>query len=180
MPSKKRLAISIKQPEQPKFFTDRNLGSSKLALQLRDAGFDITVHDDIYQETERDPWIFYQRGKQGMVVITSDREFMKFFPHMAAIELGRTKVIAFTHNNFNSDVRGKAFIKARRRILAAASRYKDKSFIAVVGMEGTFRIVDDSPRPNRKQCDGRDWDSYERVCSAEGRLFLIHKQEDTA
>lgn len=56
---------------------------------------------------------FYHSGKQGTIVVTADKDFMKSFPHMAAISLGKTTVIAFTSNTYNSEVRGRAFINAK-------------------------------------------------------------------
>jgi hypothetical protein len=150
------------------------LGSVLLPKQLREAGLDITVHDDIYQPTERDPWIFYDRGKRGFIVITSDTAFMKSFPHMAAIALARTTVLAFSHNNYKSDVRGRAFLKALPKIeKEIVEHQKDpgrKYFVAVVGMAGTLTVRAESPLPHRKTCDAKDWESYERVCQAEGIL----------
>jgi hypothetical protein len=141
---------------------------------LRDAGLHITVHDDIYQQTERDPWVFYDSGKRGLIVVTSDTAFMKSFPHMAAIALARTTVLAFSNNNYKSDVRGNAFIKARRLIEEELLRHerKRKNFIAVIGMNGTLNVRRESPLPHRKTCDPRDWASYERVCKAAGVLML--------
>jgi predicted nuclease of predicted toxin-antitoxin system len=140
----------------------------------------VVAHDSIYRQTARDPEIFYECGKKGWIVVTSDREFMKSFPHMAAVDLGGTKVIAFSQNNYNSEVRGRAFIKALARINKAIVASKKKSFIGIVGMDASFRVVEDSPKPNRKQCDQKDWDSYEQVCKAEGRLFLVVKQSVVA
>ncbi len=138
---------------------------------------DITVHDDVYQPTERDPWIFYDRGKRGFIVVTSDTAFMKSFPHMAAIALARTSVLAFSHNNYKSEVRGRAFLKALPRIEKEVARHQREHklnyFIAVVGMAGTFTVKAESPMPHRRTCDAKDWESYERVCQAEGVLALI-------
>ena len=135
---------------------------------------DITVHDDVYQQTERDPWIFYERGKLGFVVVTSDTAFMKSFPHMAAISLARTIVLAFSNNNYRSEVRGKAFLRALPRIEREIAKHRRKGthryFVAVIGMMGTFTIRAESPLPHRKICDAKDWESYERVCQEEGVL----------
>jgi hypothetical protein len=159
-----------------RYFLDRNLGSVFLPKQLREAGLDITVHDDIYQPTERDPWIFYERGKHGFVVVTSDTAFMKSFPHMAAIALARTTVLAFSHNNYKSVVRGRAFLTALPRIEREIARHrrelKGNYFIAVIGMAGTFTVKAESPLPHRRTCDAEDWASYERVCQVEGVLAL--------
>jgi hypothetical protein len=137
---------------------------------------DVTIHDDLYVQTERDPWIFYECGKHGFVVVTSDTEFMKSFPHMAAIALARTTVLAFSNNNYKSEVRGNAFLKALPRITAELSkrgkRKKDKYFVGIVGMTGTLTVRAEAPMPYRKTCDPKDWDSYARVCAAEGVLVL--------
>ena len=45
-------------------------------------------------------------------------------------------------------------------------------FVGVVGNKGTFRISAASPRPSRKLCDARDWESYEKVCKEAGVLAL--------
>jgi predicted nuclease of predicted toxin-antitoxin system len=117
VPSKKRSSISRRgRQRRTRYFIDRSLGSYYLPLQLRQANLDITVHDDVYPQTERDPLIFYQCGKKGLVVITSDTSFRKSFPHMAAIALGKTSVIAFSNNNYKSNVRGNAFLKALPQI----------------------------------------------------------------
>jgi hypothetical protein len=92
---------------------------------------------------------------------------------MAAVSLGRTTVIAFTQNNYKSEVRGNAFIKARKLIEKALRKHQGKKyFIGVVGMDASFRICDESPLPTRKTCDPKDWDSYEIVCKQEGVLAL--------
>jgi len=165
------------KPRKNRYFLDRNLGSVLLPKQLREAGLDITVHDDVYQPTERDPWIFYDRGKHGFVVVTSDTAFMKSFPHMAAIALARTTVLAFSHNNYKSDVRGRAFLKALPRVEREIARHqrepKRNYFIAVIGMAGTLTLKAESPLPHRRTCDAKDWESYARVCQAEGVLTLV-------
>lgn len=143
---------------------------------LRDAGLTVIAQDDVpeYQQTERDPWLFYQCGKQGKIAVTTDTRLLRAFPHMAAIFLARTTVIAFTHNNYNADVRGKAFVKALPEIESAirAHRKRKANFIALVGMQGTFRVLQEKPLPHRALCDARDWASFERVCAVEGVLAL--------
>lgn len=169
MRSKKQSDTS-KRRRQPSccFFLDRNLGSVDLPDRLRGQGVRIEIHDDFYQQKARDPWIFYECGKKGWIVVTSDKEFMKSFPHMAAIALGKTMVFAFSHNNYNSKVRSEAFITARPAIDRIIRGNRGKSLIATVGMTGTVSINNLNPRPTRKSCDPADWQSYVDVCRAEG------------
>jgi predicted nuclease of predicted toxin-antitoxin system len=149
---KRRSNTSRHKRHNHRFFLDRNLGAYELAKQLRNAGLDITVHDDIYARTERDPWIFYEQGKEGFIVVTTDKLFMKSFPHMAAIALGKTTVLYFSNNNWKSRVRGDAFLATLAAIMRAL-REPRKPFIASIGMGGTFSIVEEKPRPTRKKCD---------------------------
>jgi predicted nuclease of predicted toxin-antitoxin system len=181
VPSKKQSNIS-QRGRRPKtrFFLDRNLGSFLLPAQLRRAGLNTTIHDDLYVQTERDPWIFYECGRAGFVVLTSDTEFMKSFTHMAAIAVARTTVLAFSNNNYKSEVRGNAFLaalpKINKELSKRRTRQKNKYFIGIIGMHGTLAIRAESPLPHRKRCDSRDWESYERVCAAEG--LLAFRAED--
>jgi hypothetical protein len=125
------------------------------------------VHDEVYSRTERDPWIFYDQGKKDNIVITTDKAFAKFFPHMAAIALGKTTVLYFSKGDWLSGVRGEAFLKAKSKIFHALKRH-GSHFLACIGLTGTFTIVADKPRPSRKSCDALDWESYKRVCDSEG------------
>ncbi len=100
-------------------------------------------------------------------MITGDRKFMRSFPHMAAIALGRTTVIAFTAKNYNSMIRGRAMISARARIVRAL-RNNEAPFIGSVSADGAFNILETKPKPLRLQCNQLDWDSYRRALEAEG------------
>ena len=183
MQSKKRLSITRRRRKNC-YFLDRNLGRVFLPAQLRKAGLDITAQDDTEEfcQTTRDPWMFYMCGKRGMILVTSDLKFHKSFPHMAAVALGKTIIIAFTQNNYNSDVRGRAFLKALPQIedAIAEHRKKHRNFIGVVGMQGTFRVAQEKPLPHRATCDVRDWESYKRVCAEEGVLAFTPDLKGTA
>jgi hypothetical protein len=136
---------------------------------------DIVVHDDVYVQTERDPRIFYEAGIKRHVVITADKQFTKSFPHMAAIALAKTQVIAFAKNKGTSQQKGDALLKVRTDIEKAVREHKGQSFIGVVGIKGSFRVCDESPLPSRKTCEPADWESFERVCKAAGVLALAPK-----
>lgn len=174
---KRRSNTARQKRRKYRFFLDRNLGAYDLATQLRKADVDVTVHDAIYARTERDPWVFYNCGKDGFIVITSDKTFTRSFPHMAAIQLGRTTVLYFSNNNYKSQVRGEAFLAARTAIMRALKRHQGVPFIGSIGKDGAFTILDNAPRPLRKLCDARDWESYRRVCQSEGIEAHEYEQE---
>lgn len=122
---------------------------------------------------EQDPWAFYFCGKSGYCLITSDKSFLDHFTHMAAIQLGKTRVFAFTSGNENMHLRGKAFVKAKAKILRAI-KHHTAPFVASVGLSADVNIVDEKPMPTKKLCRPEHWESYLKVCKAEG--VEIHEQ----
>lgn len=167
------------------YFLDRNLGRVIFPGELRNAGLIVTAQDDTteFSQAERDPWMYYQCGKRRHVVVTTDQKFRRSFPHMAAIALGDTVVLAFTNNTYNAERRARAFLAVLSEIedeLRKRNRRKRWGFIGVIGISGTFRVDDDKPLPHRKLCDPRDWESYRRVCESEGVLALVPEQKKPA
>jgi len=92
---------------------------------------------------------------------------------MAAIQLGKTRVFAFTSGNENMHLRGKAFVKAKAKILRAIKHHA-APFVASVGLSADVNIVDEKPMPTKKLCHPEHWESYLKVCKAEG--VEIHEQ----
>lgn len=166
MPSKRRLNTPENPPPKYRFLLDRNLGARDLKEQLSREGLDITAHDDVFEKLERDPWIFYWAGKNEYVLVTADLKFKGLFTHQLAVALGKTAVLSFTGRTFNSDLRGKAFLRALPKIQRLL-RKQPRPFIATIQMSGEVRLDTPNPTPSRRKVDPRDWESYERVCAAE-------------
>lgn len=167
MPSKRRLTTLDNKPPEPKFFLDRNLGAYELKKRLLPYDIDVTAHDEKFGPIERDPWIFYWAGKNDYIMVTADLSFKKLFTHQAAITFGATAVFAFTGTTYNTDIRAAAFLKAWPKLLRILKR-QPRPFIATILRDGNINLDAADPRPSRKHIDPRDWESYERVCRAEG------------
>lgn len=146
---------------------DRNLGAHDLKNELVLNGLDVTVHDTLFAQQERDPWIFYWAGKNDYVLVTADLDFKRLFTHQAAITLGRTAVLSFTGSTYNSEIRAKAFLKAKSKIFRILKN-QPRPFIATIWLGGEIHLDNPNPSPNRNRVDRKDWESYERVCKAEG------------
>jgi len=159
--------------ESPIFALDENLGTTILPRYLKQAGFEMVTFETIGLRGEQDPWAFYFCGKNNYCLITSDKSFLDHFTHMAAIRLGKTRVFAFTSGSDNMHVRGKAFLKARAKILRAL-KHHEAPFVASVGLSGDVNVVDEKPMPTKKLCRPEHWESYLKVCKSEG--VEIHEQ----
>ena len=130
-------------------------------------GLDVVMCDSLSLCGEQDPWVFYTCGKNDHCLITVDKDFVHYFTHMAAIALGKTRVFFFTSGTANMEERGKAFKKAKAKALRIIKK-QEATFIASIGIDGSVKTVDRRPMPTRKQCTEAHWDSFVRVCRAEG------------
>lgn len=170
--SSKRQSVTRKtnkprKDEVPVFVLDENLGTRILPSHLRAAGFEVRTFSGLGMAGEQDPWAFYYCGKNNYCLITSDKKFMDPFTHMAAIQLGKARIFAFTSGDENMNRRAAAFVKAKPKILRLIKR-QQAPFVASIGLSAEVILVDEKPMPTRKYCRPEHWESYVKVCKAEG------------
>lgn len=92
------------QPNDPVFFLDRQLGAYKLPAILRAAGFIVVTHLERYgsqRDTEPDPSIAIECGKQKNILITADPDFEHTYG--AEILLARIAVLYLVNNHDGAD-----------------------------------------------------------------------------
>jgi predicted nuclease of predicted toxin-antitoxin system len=152
------------------------LGTAILARYLRSTGLKAVTFDDLSMRGEQDPWAFYYCGKQGYCLITSDKTFLDHFTHMVAIQLGTTRVFSFKNGNAKMKRRGEAFVRANAKILRVIKK-REAPFVASIGLSGEVTLVNSNPMPTKKLCRPEHWESYVRVCKAEG--VEIHEEAYT-
>jgi aspartate/tyrosine/aromatic aminotransferase len=70
-------------------------------------------------------------------------------------------------------IRGSAFVGAKAKICRIIKK-QSAPFIASIGVSGDIKLLARNPMPVRKLCTPEHWDSYERVCRAEG--IEIHEE----
>jgi hypothetical protein len=147
-----------------------------LAKYIREAGLKVVTFEELALRGEQDPWAFYFCGKNNYCLITSDKSFLDHFTHMTAIQLGKARVFSFTSGDVNMNRRGQAFVKAKAKILAMVRKHP-APFIASIGLSAEVNLVDEKPMPTKKLCRPEHWESYLKVCKAEG--VEIHEQAYT-
>jgi hypothetical protein len=138
--SRTRLKNS-QQPKDPVFFLDRQLGAYKLPAILRAAGFIVVTHLERYgsqRDTEPDPSIAIECGKQKNVLITADPDF----EHTYGAEILAAKIAVFylVNNHDGADKWGARILGARTDILRELGRRR-KPFVAHVTTEGIVNQV---------------------------------------
>jgi uncharacterized protein with PIN domain len=78
------------------FFIDRSLGRWAVPSALRDAGFDVVIHDDVFAaDTDDEIWLA-EAGAQGWIVLMKDDRIRYRPRERAALEAARVQAFALT------------------------------------------------------------------------------------
>lgn len=142
---KKRSAASSasrKQPKEPTFFVDRQLGRYKFAQVLRAAGLDVVIHDDHFAQNTIDTEWLAIAGKRDWVVITRDERIRYRAAEREALR--RAKVRAFVlvaHGDLRADALAEIFLKALAKVKAMLANEKPP-FIAKIWRDGKTATIE--------------------------------------
>lgn len=142
---KKRSAASSasrKQPEEPTFFVDRQLGRYKFAQILRDAGLLVVIHDDHFAPNTIDADWLTRAGEHNWIVITRDERIRYRAAEREAVR--RAKVRAFVlaaHGDLRAETLAAIFLKALTRVKAILAKEKPP-FIAKIWRDGKTAIIE--------------------------------------
>jgi PIN like domain len=78
------------------FFVDRSLGRWVVPSALRDAGFAVVIHDDVFvANTDDDVWLA-EAGARGWIVLMKDDRIRYRPRERAALEAARVQAFALT------------------------------------------------------------------------------------
>jgi PIN like domain len=78
------------------FFVDRSLGRWAVPSALRDAGFEVVIHDDVFAaDTDDDIWLA-EAGARGWIVLMKDDRIRYRPRERAALEAARVQAFALT------------------------------------------------------------------------------------
>lgn len=134
------------------------------------------AHDTVFHQAVRDPEMLYCCGKLKWIVVGGDKGQLDGEPHLAAMQLGKTAVFAFTNNHSGPETWAHAFKLAKAKVMSYA-RSNRRPFMAKIGLDGQVRIYKPGNGGNQKSADARDHESLERAKEYEngrqGKRFVI-------
>jgi len=108
--------FSLKQPDPFVVLVDRSLGKQIIAASLRDAGFQVEVHDDHFSPDARDEEWLADVGSKGWVILTKDKRIKYRALELAAAVAARAKVFSLTAGSVQGRDMADIFLKAMPRI----------------------------------------------------------------
>jgi len=113
-----------RSPSRPEYFVDRSLGRHRVADLLREAGWTVHKHVEVFRERDESvsdiEWLEYC-GRQQLVVLTKDRRLRYRPREIAAIRRYRVKAFVLTSGNLRAAEQARRFLDQEQRIEAACS-----------------------------------------------------------
>ena len=108
-----------RSPRPREFFLDRSLGRHQVAAALRESGWRVRTHHEVYRERDEDvsdaEWLEYCGG-QRLPVLTKDRRIRYRPAEIAAIERHAVQVFVLTGGSLQADEQAARFDHRRARI----------------------------------------------------------------
>lgn len=109
-------------PSPPEFFVDRSLGAHDLARALRDAGWTLRTHLEVYGDRDEEvadvEWLELC-GREGWAALTMDRRIRYRPAEIAAVREHSVRAFALTSGNLSVAVHAERFLGRKDAIYAA-------------------------------------------------------------
>lgn len=129
-------------PENPIFFLDRSIGKKLVAGELRQAGFDVLVHDDLFASNALDEEWLERAGREQWIALTKDRKIR--YRENEKIAVQTHKVLLFVL--VARDCTGSEMAGIIREAAPGMVRFQQRQeppYIAKVGRSGSVGLLVD-------------------------------------
>ena len=122
------------------FFVDASLGRHIVPGALRDAGFEVVVHDDRFEPGTPDAEWLAEAGRLRWVVLTKDKRIRYRTSELLALRRANVAAFVLTGKNLTGQELADQLRAALPRILRVLQT-KRPPFIATVGANGRVTIL---------------------------------------
>lgn len=118
------MSSSLKPPKKHIFFIDRSLGRKAVSSVLKDAGYDVIIHDDVFaQNTPDEEWLEVA-GKNGWIILSKDNRIRYRANEVSALKSARALAFILIATNATGEEMATIFLKAAKRMIAFANETK--------------------------------------------------------
>jgi hypothetical protein len=139
MKSKKRFAAKPPQPLEITYFADASLGHI-LANRLREAGFTVVPHDDLFEQGTPDTDWLPEVGRRGWPVLSKDTRIRYTPAELEALGRAGVRLFVLIGGNLRSEQMAEAFLKAKDH-MAQTLRKEKRAFVARINSQGKVTKV---------------------------------------
>ncbi len=143
MKSKKRSAAKSRQPPEITYFADASLGHI-LVERLRENGFAVVAHDDLFAQGTPDTKWLPEVGRRGWPVLSKDARIRYTPAELEALGRAGVRLFVLIGGNLRSEQMAEAFSKAKDR-MARLLRRERHPFVARINSQGKVTGVHSVP-----------------------------------
>jgi len=137
------------------FFVDRSLGRRAVAFALRDAGFEVVVHDDVFAaDTDDEVWLA-EAGERGWIVLMKDDRIRYRPRERAALEAARVQAFALTNASMTGEEQALLFRAHAGRIERFCGEHPGPFVVGVYRERPFLRPLLPQRGPRRRRGGGR-------------------------
>ena len=133
-------SLSKSPPEPTAFFLDRSLGKNRIALELRQAGVTVHVHDDHFPPAAKDEEWLTHAGQKGWVVLTKDHRIRYRNLERTALMSAGVGAFVLTAGGLNGNEMARIFVTALPAIAKLLTKHR-RPFIAKITRSGAVSVV---------------------------------------
>jgi len=131
-----------KLPEELIFFLDRSLGKHIVAAALREAGEEVVIHDEQFQQNTPDTEWLTAAGQNGWVVLTKDERIRYRIAELAALRRANARAFVLTaRKDLSGPELAGIFVSALPRIRRLVAQ-QAPPFIAKIARDGTVALLE--------------------------------------
>ena len=133
-----------KQNSSPKlvFFIDRSLGQGVVASRLKEAGYNVEIHDNHFKPDAPDEEWITEVGRRGWVILTKDSNILLRTGELLAVAKGKARLYALVSAKLTGPQMGLIFLKAAVKITNSI-KHQEPPCIAKIYSTGKGRGLDD-------------------------------------
>jgi hypothetical protein len=137
------------------FFIDRSLGQRAVPSALRDAGFEVVIHDDVFApDTDDEVWLAEAGARDWIVLMKDDR--IRYRPReRAALEAAWVRAFALTNAKLTGEEQALLFRMHAGRIERFCAEYPGPFVVGVYWERPFLRPLYPQRGPRRRRGRGR-------------------------
>ena len=122
------------------FFIDRCLGKKQIAAILRNAGWQVEIHDDHFSPGAEDRVWLREVGERGWIVLTKDQHIRYRETELKALIAANARAFVLTGGSLQGHEMAEAFKNAYPKMIRCIEKYPGP-FIARVTKSGSISTV---------------------------------------
>jgi len=133
--------MSFKQPEQPEWYLDYQLGGLTVAEALRAHGLIVHIHRDYFAPQATDEEWLTEVGQRGWIVLTKDRMIQRRTLEREALIRANVRAFVLVAKQTNGPENAQILIKAHSAMIRHIEQHP-APFIVTVYRDGSLKAVD--------------------------------------